>query len=333
MSGICLDRGISIVILQCCIILLFMLLFFCALAACVSHTLLTGSGISWSDWVWRRHARSILVAALMLIRRLPLCRLVRCRISGMYRLPGDFVIIPVELSPTCSHRIPQPHRFLEWIRDCRQRGIRLCSICGGAFAAPPAVCSTVANAPHTGSELELQQMYPTVQIDWQCSLQKMTESYQRRYCRGIDLALYLVEEMNGEYFAHKVAREMVIIVGGMEIRRHSELPEFPQSHPRRIHVKCRTGWTNTSTRSYHRRPRRYRRNERTEFTRIFKKETPLTVHQYITRLRKEKIEQLTRNSDLSANRSSCTVRTYKRNVRLVGLRIKSDISKEPTNPQ
>jgi transcriptional regulator GlxA family with amidase domain len=216
---------------------------------------------------------------------------------------GDFVIIPgAELSYLQSPEFRSRTDLFEWIRECRQRGIRLCSICSGAFAlAESGVLDGRECTTHWKRTSELQQMYPTVQVIDNVLFTEDDGIYTSAgIASGIDLALYLVEEMNGEYFAHKVAREMVIYSrrnGNMT--QHSELLSF-RNHihagihkvqdwlHEHLHEKFTIGALADIAAMSER-----------NFTRIFKKETSLTVHQYITRLRKEKIEQLMRNSDIS----------------------------------
>src|SRR5262249_35897584 len=113
-------------------------------------------------------------------------------------------------------------------------------------------------------------------------------------------ALHIVEQQKGQWFAHKVAREMVVY--NRRAGNHKQLSELlsfrnhihtgihavqdwlQENLHKKVSLKVLAEMANMSNRN---------------FTRIFKKETTLTVNEYITLLRKEKISRLLANPDIT----------------------------------
>lgn len=148
---------------------------------------------------------------------------------------------------------------------------------------------------------ELQQLYPKAKVVENVLFTEDGNIYASAgIASGIDMALYIVEKIMGSFFAHKVARELVIYTrrSGNQ-HQHSELLNYRnhihtgihktqdwlhENLHKKVSLKFLAGIANMSDRN---------------FTRVFKKETSLTVNEYITLLRKEKITQLLNNPDMS----------------------------------
>lgn len=117
---------------------------------------------------------------------------------------------------------------------------------------------------------------------------------------GIDLMLHIVEEIKGSHFTYLVAKEMVIY----NRRKGNQNQEsFFLSHRNHIH----TGIHNVQDWIIENIDKKSNLNELAEianmsernFTRIFKKETNITVNNFITIVRKEKIKEYLKNPDFS----------------------------------
>jgi transcriptional regulator GlxA family with amidase domain len=117
---------------------------------------------------------------------------------------------------------------------------------------------------------------------------------------GIDLALHILEKEAGHYLTHKVARELVVYIrrGGNEAQ-HSVFLSYRNHLHTGVHQV--QDWLNENLH------KKYSIDDLAEmahmstrnFTRIFKKETGITVSDYITLLRCEKIRELKKKPDLS----------------------------------
>lgn len=216
---------------------------------------------------------------------------------------NDFLIIPgAELHYLQSDEFKSNKKLFEWIRRCYSNGVNICSICSGAFVlAESGILNGKKCTTHWKRTSELQALYPALQVIENVLFTEDEHVYTSAgIASGIDLALFLVEQLKDEYFAHKIARELVIYcrrTGGQKqqsellgFRNHihagiHQVQDWLQDHlNKKVSIADLAAMANMSSRN---------------FTRVFKKETSLTVNEYITRLRKEKIEQLIQNPDIS----------------------------------
>jgi transcriptional regulator GlxA family with amidase domain len=215
----------------------------------------------------------------------------------------DYLFIPgAEVHYLQSKTFKENAAFLEWIRHCNQKKVNICSICSGAFVlAESGILNGKNCTTHWKRTKELQSFYPRVKVIENVLFTEDDNIFTSAgIASGIDLALHLVEKMKGSYFAHKVARELVIYSRRsgnqqqqsdlMSFRNHihSGIHKVQDWLQENLHKKILlidlAALANMSDRN---------------FTRIFKKETSLTVNEYVTLLRKEKIEQLSKNPDIS----------------------------------
>lgn len=216
---------------------------------------------------------------------------------------NDFLIIPgAELHYLQSAEFKANKKLFEWIQQCYTKGVNICSICSGAFVlAESGILDGKKCTTHWKRTGELQQLYPALNVIENVLFTEDDHVYTSAgIASGIDLALYLIEQLKDQYFAHKIARELVIYcrrTGGqkqqselLNFRNHihagiHQVQDWLQDHlNKKVSIPDLAVMANMSSRN---------------FTRVFKKETSLTVNEYITRLRKEKMEQLIQNPDIS----------------------------------
>ncbi|HRG27431.1 MAG TPA: DJ-1/PfpI family protein [Chitinophagales bacterium] len=217
--------------------------------------------------------------------------------------PQDFLIVPgAELSYLQSKHFKNNTHLFTWLTSCYANHINICSICSGAFVlAESGLLNGKECTTHWKRTKELQQLYPKAKVVENVLFTEDGNIYASAgIASGIDMALYIVEKIMGSFFAHKVARELVIYTrrSGNQ-HQHSELLNYRnhihtgihktqdwlhENLHKKVSLKFLAGIANMSDRN---------------FTRVFKKETSLTVNEYITLLRKEKITQLLNNPDMS----------------------------------
>lgn len=217
--------------------------------------------------------------------------------------PQDFLIVPgAELSYLQSKNFKNNTHLFTWLTSCYANHINICSICSGAFVlAESGLLNGKECTTHWKRTKELQQLYPKAKVVENVLFTEDGNIYASAgIASGIDMALYIVEKIMGSFFAHKVARELVIYTrrSGNQ-HQHSELLNYRnhihtgihktqdwlhENLHKKVSLKFLAGIANMSDRN---------------FTRVFKKETSLTVNEYITLLRKEKITQLLNNPDMS----------------------------------
>lgn len=215
----------------------------------------------------------------------------------------DFLFIPgSNVSYLMSDDFKKQKELLNWITSLHQNGINLCSICSGAFVL--AECGLLNNIPcttHFKRTKQLQEMYPKAKVIENVLFTDHNKIYTSAgIASGIDLTLHIIEKLKGNYLAHLVARELVVYnrrsansAQESELLRyrnhiHSGIHKAQDWIIDNIHIKTNLEYlaeiANMSERN---------------FTRIFKKETKITVNDYVTLIRKEKSKELIKNPDFS----------------------------------
>lgn len=216
---------------------------------------------------------------------------------------GDFVFVPGSNTRfLLSENFKNQHALFEWLRRAHENGASVGSICVGTFALGLAgLLDGVACTTHFEYTKKLQQLFPKAKVQQDVLFVEEKNIWTSAgIASGMDMALQIVEQKNGGHFAHKIAREMVVYNrrNGSQTQ-HSELMNFRNHIHSGVHavqdwlhehldeefsLEKLAAVANMSTRS---------------LTRIFKNETSLTVHEYHTLLRKERIRELLQNPDLS----------------------------------
>ncbi|MCF6132544.1 GlxA family transcriptional regulator [Flavobacterium wongokense] len=216
---------------------------------------------------------------------------------------GDYLIIPgSNASYLLSEDFKKEKNLLSWLKDLHQNGVNICSICAGAFAlAECGLLDNISCTTHFKRTRQLQELYPKTKVIENILFTDNNGIYTSAgIASGIDLSLHIIEKLKGSHFAHLVARELVVYNRRSgNSAQDSELLQF-RNHIHsgihkaqdwildNIHIKTNledlAGIANMSERN---------------FTRIFKKETNVTVNDFITIIRKEKSRELLKNPDFS----------------------------------
>ncbi|MFN8276493.1 MAG: DJ-1/PfpI family protein [Chitinophagales bacterium] len=236
---------------------------------------------------------------------------------------GDYLIIPgPRIRYLESEEFMSQTRFFDWIRRQYDKGVNVCSICSGAYAlAHAGILRGRRCTTHWKKTKELQRRFPSLQVQENVLFTHDGNLYTSAgIASGVDMALYIVEQLMGPFFAHRVAREMVIY--NRRGQHHPQQSEFfdYRNHihsgihkvqdwlhdnlRKRINLDELARMANMSTRN---------------FTRIFKRETGVTVNEYITTLRKERIQELLNRPDLSRHQiaAHCGLRSERQVSRLI----------------
>jgi transcriptional regulator GlxA family with amidase domain len=123
--------------------------------------------------------------------------------------PTDTVLVPGTSSETLGHMEHLPAR---WLREARDAGARVASVCSGAFALAHAGlldgrrCTT-----HWKLVERLRQEAPRAHVlDNRLFVEDQGVVSSAGVAAGIDMALALVEADHGPLVAARVAREMVV---------------------------------------------------------------------------------------------------------------------------
>jgi transcriptional regulator GlxA family with amidase domain len=216
---------------------------------------------------------------------------------------GDFIFVPgADIKYLQSKELDGEKALMDWVVNSYKNGAFLCSICTGAFfLAKTGLLDGKKCTTHWKRTTELQTYFPKTKV-----LENILFTEDERIftsagvTAGIDMALHILGLLKDDLFSFKVARELVIYqrrTGNQEQRSiffeyrnhiHTGIHKVQEWLIEHIHEKpsihhladiaCMSG-----------------RN----LTRVFKKETGITINEYITLLRKEKINVLMKNPDLT----------------------------------
>lgn len=217
--------------------------------------------------------------------------------------PGDYLIIPgTRLDYLLSPAFKRLTSLNNWIKNCHKQQVNLVSICAGAFVLAQSglldgkMCTT-----HFKQTQQLRKLYPRVEVKENILFVEDGRIYSSAgIASGIDLMLHIVEKLKGSYFSHQVARELVIynrregsddqISAFLKYRNHihsgiHKVQDFTIEH---IDQKHSLGELADVAGMSER-----------NFSRVFKRETGITVVSYINSLRKELISNYLKDKDLS----------------------------------
>jgi len=126
---------------------------------------------------------------------------------------GDFVFVPgMDFKYVQSIAFRAEREFFNWLKECSDNKITVCSICNGAFALGHAgLLKDTECTTHWRRVKELQLQFPSAKVLSDILYIKSNNVYTSAgISAGIDLALAILEGLKGPLFTHKVARGLVV---------------------------------------------------------------------------------------------------------------------------
>jgi transcriptional regulator GlxA family with amidase domain len=111
-----------------------------------------------------------------------------------------------------------------WLQEKADAGVRICSVCTGAFIlARAGLLDGRACTTHWSTVPLPRQLFPAIDVREDILYIQDGNIYTSAgVSSGIDLALHLLEVAHGPLLAHKVARELVVYIRHGD--RHSTTP-------------------------------------------------------------------------------------------------------------
>lgn len=189
----------------------------------------------------------------------------------------------------------QNQSFFLWLQKQNQNGSKICSVCTGAYVMAFAglfdgkKCTT-----HWKYLEEFQSRFPKTKLHSDRLIVKDGNLYSSAgVSSGIDLALFLLEELYGPVFATKIAKEVVIY-----LRRTEHDPQLSVFLQYRNHLDNRIHQAqDTLAQNLHKKLKIEELAENVHMsprnlTRLFKKTTGITIGHYLDKLRVERAVQL-----------------------------------------
>lgn len=211
--------------------------------------------------------------------------------------PADWLIIPGLESDVYFqkgfYQSIQP--FLDWVKVQAEGGAKVCSVCTGTFLlAKTGVLDGKSCTTHWKYLKEFERLHPQVKLVSDRLFVKDGTVYSSAgVASGIDLSLFLMEEVFGPLFAIQVAKEMVVY-----LRRTANDPQLSVFLQFRNHLENRIHQVQDflatqldqqlSQEDLADKANMSPRN----LSRLFKKTTGITLGEYRDKLRLEKAVQL-----------------------------------------
>lgn len=212
---------------------------------------------------------------------------------------GDLLVIP-GLSTQQLDQVTTDIDFHQWLKIAHHRKVTICSICTGAFLlAKSGILNGQACTTHWRFVDKLKADFPLVNAVENRLFVKSNNLYTSAgVATGIDLALFLIEERHGNPTALKIAKELAIYKrrNGTDVQE-SVFLQYRNHHDKNVHIiqdwiiqnLDKPSTLESLADHVHMSPR--------SLTRIFRKQTGITIAEYRTQLRVEKAQSLIENTD------------------------------------
>lgn len=236
---------------------------------------------------------------------------------------GDFVFVPgMDAEYVRSISFKSQKAFFNWLNECAERHITVCSICNGAFALGHAgLLTNTECTTHWRRVHELQMQFPKAKVVADILYVKSNNVYTSAgISAGIDLALAILEDLKGALFTHKVARGLVVY--HRRSGKHKQQSVYldyrnhinPQVHEVQDFLIDNLSKEN-SIESLAARVGMSPRN----LSRVFKEKTGSTVLEYLTLLRKEYASTMLNNPEYTIEyiASKCGFKTARQLQRIL----------------
>jgi transcriptional regulator GlxA family with amidase domain len=229
---------------------------------------------------------------------------------------GDLVFIPglesdILLSEHFLSNTSRP--FQQWIQEQHRKGVIICSVCTGAYLlAEAGLLNGRACTTHWKYTTRFSNRYPQAQVQQNRLFIKEDNIYTSAgVASGIDLALYVVEQLFGAHFAALIAKEVVVFLrrtpddpqlsvfmqyrNHLEDRIHRVQDLLANSLEKKLNIEDIAQQVHMSGRN---------------LTRLFRKTTAISIGQYTDRLRTERAQQLLREGHtLQATANLCGLKS------------------------
>jgi transcriptional regulator GlxA family with amidase domain len=210
---------------------------------------------------------------------------------------GDLVFVPgIEFSLLSDNAFLDSSRpFLYWLKAQHQKGVTICSVCTGSFLlAEAGLLNGRPCATHWRFIERFKKRYPKARLQANHLFVQQDGIYTSAgMSSGIDLSLYIIEQLWGAHFAAEIAKEVVIY-----FRRTLDDPQLSVFTQYRNHIDYRVHKVqDILTQSL---DHKFTIDELADkvsmsarnLTRLFKKTTQISVGAYLDQLRAEHAEKL-----------------------------------------
>jgi transcriptional regulator GlxA family with amidase domain len=236
---------------------------------------------------------------------------------------GDFIFVPgMDNEYVNSVSFKSEREFFNWLKECSDTGITVCSICTGAFALGHAgLLKNTECTTHWRRVDALKLQFPLAKVVADILYIKSNNVYTSAgISAGIDLCLAILEDLKGALFTHKVARGLVVYhrrSGShkqqsiyLDYRNHIN-PQVHEVQDYMIDNLSKENSIESLASLVGMSPR--------NLSRVFKEKTGSTVLEYLTLLRKEFANTMLNNPEYTIEyiASKCGFKTARQLQRIL----------------
>jgi len=194
----------------------------------------------------------------------------------------------------------EEHSFFDWLKRANSNQTTICSVCSGALLlAKSGLLDNKDCTTHWSLIKKLKKDFPLLKMQDNTLFTKSKNIYTSAgVVTGIDLAMFLIEERHGKQIATQVAKGLVVYKRRQATDEQESVYLQNRSHQDEkihtiqdwiIHNLDKASTIDQLAELVHVSPR--------NITRIFKKQTGVTIAEYRTKLRIEKAKSLLTNSE------------------------------------
>lgn len=236
---------------------------------------------------------------------------------------GDYIFIPgSDVDYLNSKTIPFEKEICKWLNEGYQNGAYICSICTGAFfLARTGLLNGKKCTTHWKRTAELKLKYPAINMTEDILFTEEERIFTSAgVTAGIDMALFIIGKLRDDNFSFKVARELVVYTrrrgnesqqsAFMNYRNHIHsgvhtVQDYLQDNiQKKLTLGKLADLACMSSRN---------------LTRIFKKETGITINEYVSLIRVEHLKNFRNNPDITRKQMAflCGLRSERQVIRLL----------------
>jgi transcriptional regulator GlxA family with amidase domain len=236
---------------------------------------------------------------------------------------GDYVLIPgMEFPYIESISFRAERQFFNWLKECVEKKVIVCSICNAAFALGEAgLLDNIECTTHWRRVDQLKIRFPRAKVLSDVLFVKANNVYTSAgVSAGIDLSLSIMEDLKGPLFTHKIARSLVVYHRRSQSHKQESVyldyrnhinPQVHQVQDYLIEHLSDENDIDSLAEMVAMSPR--------NLSRVFKEKTGTTILEYLTQLRLEKATTLLNNPNYTLDyiASECGFRSPRQLQRIL----------------
>lgn len=217
---------------------------------------------------------------------------------------GDFIIIPGIHFESLERHEEREILFLNWLTKQANKEVNICAMSNAAFILGEAGLLDNRDCTTFWRRIDLlRKLFPKAKVLTDVLFVKSSNIYTSAgISAGIDVALSILEELKGPLFTNKIARSLVIYHRRSSNHTQQSIYLDYRNHINpKIHQVQDFMITNIASKITIQKLAEKVNISPRNLSRIFKKETEITLIEYLTKLRIEKARTLKNNPEYTVD--------------------------------